>query len=123
MNNKVLMEKVIDLDTQTLHTREQSQRVMIQISIIRKAYGVKDFETNQKVLDFERSRVLSDLEIEKEFKRYVGFWEWAIETKDADKAKLFENQVHYFIDGVRFFNEELADNFKESFLTIFNTAA
>lgn len=43
MNNMDLMKKVIELDTQTLHTREQS---------------LKNSETNAKVLDFERERVL-----------------------------------------------------------------
>lgn len=115
MNNIKLMKKVIELDTQTLNTREQSQRVMIQIAIIRKAYGVKNNETNEKVLDYERERVLLDQEVEKEFNDYVGFWEWAIKKNDTDKAKSFENQVYYFIDGVRFFDEELANSFTESF--------
>lgn len=116
MNNKKLMKKVIELGTQSLHTREQSQRVMVQISIIRKAFGVKNSETDAQVLDFEREQVLSDQEIEKEFKQYVGFWEWAIKSYNLDKVKTFENQVYYFIDGVRFFNEELADTFKKSFV-------
>jgi hypothetical protein len=123
MNNKKLMKKVIELDTQTLNTREQSQRVMIQISIIRKAFGVNNLETNKNVIDFERNRVLSNREIEKEFKQYVSFWVWAIKTNNTDKAKSFENQVYYFIDGVRFFDEELAENFTESFVNIFNNAA
>lgn len=122
MNNKQLMKKVIELDTQTLKTREQSQRVMIQIAIIRKAFGVKNSETNEKVLDYERERVLSHQEIEKEFKQYVGFWEWAINKNDTDKAKSYENQVYYFIDGVRFFDEELANSFTESFVSILKVA-
>ncbi|PAV30221.1 hypothetical protein CIL05_07070 [Virgibacillus profundi] len=122
MNNKKLMEKVIELDTQTLHTREQSERVMVQIAIIRKAFGVKNYETDSKVLDFEREQILSDQEIEKEFKRYIGFWEWAIETNNPDKAKYFENRVYYFIDGVRFFDEKLAENFTKSFMNNLNAA-
>lgn len=115
MNNKKLMKKVIELDTQTLHTREQSQRVMIQIAIIRKAFGVKNNETNETVLDFERERVLSDTDIEKEFNEYVRYWTWAIDKNDTDKAKTFENMVHYFIDAVRFFDEKLAQGFTQSF--------
>lgn len=114
MNNIKLMTKVIDLDTQTLHTREQSHRVMVQIAIIRKAYGVKDYETDNKVLNFEREQILTDQEIEKQFTHYVSYWEWAIESNE-DKAKAFENQVYYFIDGVHFFDEELAQSFKKSF--------
>ena len=115
MNNVKLMKKVIELDTQTLRTREQSKRVMVQIAIIRKAYGVKNNETNERVLDFERERVLSDQEVEKEFKQYVGFWQWAIKKNDKDKAKEFEDKVYYLIDGVRFFDEELANKFRITF--------
>lgn len=118
MKNTKLMKMVIELDTQTLNTREQSQRVMVQIAIIRKAYGVKNSETNAKVLDYERERVLSDQEVEIAFNDYVGFWEWAIHKNDTDKAKSFENQVYYFIDGVRFFDEELANSFTESFRSL-----
>lgn len=78
---------------------------MVQIAIIRKSFGVKNGETDAKVLDYERERVLSDQQVEKEFNDYVGFWEWAIKKNDSDKAKSFENQVYYFIDGVRFFDE------------------
>ena len=122
MNNKKLMTKVIELDTQKLNSREQSMRVMVQISIIRKAFGVKNGETDAKVLDFERERVLSDQQVEKEFNDYVGFWEWAIKVNNPDKAKSFENQVYYFIDGVRFFDEELAQRFTESFTSALKTA-
>lgn len=115
MNNVQLMKKVIELDTQTLQTREQSKRVMVQIAIIRKTFGVKNSETNDKVLDYERNQVLSDQEVEKAFQQYVGFWEWAIKSNDSDKAKSFENQVYYFIDAVHFFDENLACSFKESF--------
>lgn len=117
MNNKKLMKKVIELDTQTLHTREQSRRVMVQIAIIRKSYGVKNSETDAKVLDFERERVLSDKEIEKEFNCYVGFWEGRIKRNDIDKAKSFEQDVYNFIEGVHFFDEKLAQTFRESFVT------
>jgi hypothetical protein len=122
MNNKDLMKKVIELDTQTLHTREQSLRVMIQISVIRKAFGVKNCETNTKVLDFERKRVLSNQDIEKEFNDYVGYWKWAIKSNNQDKAKVFENQVYYFIEAVRFFDEELAQSFTVSFEDILKVA-
>ena len=112
MENKKLMEKVIDLDTQFLKTREQSTRVMVQIAIIRKAFGVKNDETNKPVKNYERKLVLSDDDIRKEFNDYVRFWEWAKEKNDMDKAKEFENQIYYFIEAVRFFNVNLADKFQ-----------
>lgn len=122
MNNKKLMKKVIELDTQTLHTREQSIRVMVQIAIIRKAYGVKNNETDAKVLDFERERVLTDQEIEKEFNWYVESWNWAIDINDMDKAKEFENRAYYFIEAVQFFDEVLAKSLTKSFKETVNVA-
>lgn len=123
MKNSVLMKKVIDLDTQTLTTREQSQRVMIQISIIRKAFGVKNAETDQPVMEYERKRVLSDEEIENEFHQYLRFWEWAVHCNNPDKAQAFSQQLHYFIDGVRFFDETLAETFTEMMMQRMNLHA
>lgn len=110
------MEKVIDLDTQFLATREQSQRVMVQIAIIRKAFGVKNDETNKPVRDYEREIILSDDDIKKSFNEYIAFWNWAKEKNNMDKAKEFENQIHYFIEAVRFFNANLADEFQKSII-------
>lgn len=73
MRNQDVMKKVIDLDTQYLYSREQSLRVMVQIAIIRKAFGVKNDETNKPVIDYERELVLSDDEIRKEFDMYLSF--------------------------------------------------
>ncbi|OQR53195.1 hypothetical protein [Bacillus sp. CDB3] len=115
MRNKKLMEKVIELDTQTLTTREQSARVMVQIAIIRKAFGVKNDETNKPVKDYEREIVLSDDDIKKEFNEYVSFWNRTKERNDMDKAKEFENLIYYFIEAVRFFNDNLADVYEREF--------
>lgn len=114
MNNKKLMEKVIDLDTQILHSRQQSLRVMVQIAIIRKAFGVKNDESNMPVKDFEREIVLSDNDIKVEFYQYLKFWNWAKKKKDLDKALEFKNQLNYFIEAVSFFNEKLANELQES---------
>ncbi|WCK57420.1 hypothetical protein PP175_25470 (plasmid) [Aneurinibacillus sp. Ricciae_BoGa-3] len=116
MNNTKVMKKVIDLDSQFLATREQSLRVMVQIAIIRKAFGVKNNETNKHVRDYEREIVLSDDDIKKQFNEYMAFWNWAKQKNDMDKAKGFENQIYYFIDGVRFFNANLANEFQQSII-------
>lgn len=111
MRNKDVLEKVKDLDTQTLHSREQSLRVMVQIAIIRRAFGVKNDETEMPIKDYERNVVLSDDEIRNEFKRYSELLQWAISTNDVDKQTEFRNQIVYFIDGVSFFNATLANEF------------
>lgn len=112
MKNAKIMKKVMELDTQYLSSREQSTRVMIQIAIIRKAFGVKNDETNKPVLDYERNLVLSEDETRKELDQYLKFLKWAIDKKDLDKQREFKNQLDCFIDGVDFFNKNLANKFK-----------
>ncbi|WP_409018113.1 hypothetical protein ACJJTF_20550 (plasmid) [Bacillus velezensis] len=112
MRNKKLMEKVIELDTQFLATREQSLRVMIQIGIIRKAFGVKNDETNKPIRDYERDIILSDDEIRKEFNQELKWLVIAKEKNDFVNVKEFENRARYFIEAVRFFNTSLADEFE-----------
>lgn len=106
------MEKVIDLDTQVLITREQSLRVMIQIAIIRKAFGVKNDESNKPVKDYEREIILSDDEIRKEFNSELELLNRVKERSNFENIKEFESRVRYFIDAVRFFNTRLADEFE-----------
>ncbi|MFB5759071.1 hypothetical protein [Paenibacillus medicaginis] len=108
------MKKVIELDTQPLLSQEQSARVMVQIATIRQAFGVKNDETNKPVKDYERKLVMSDDEIRKDFEEYLSFLKWAIEKKDVDKQREFENQINYFIDAVEFFHKDLAKEFKET---------
>lgn len=112
MRNKKLMEKVIDLDTQFLGTREQSLRVMIQIGIIRQAFGVKNDETKKPVRDYERDIILSDDEIRKEFNQELKWINIAKERSDFGGIKEFENRARHFIEAVRFFNASLADEFE-----------
>ncbi|WP_242288941.1 MULTISPECIES: hypothetical protein [unclassified Bacillus cereus group] len=114
MNNKKLMVKLNDLYTQFLATREQSRRVIMQSGIIRRAFGVKEYEIGKPVKDYERKLVLSDDDIREEFNEHISFWNWAKKENDMDRAKEFENIVHYFIDAVRFFNENLAEEFQKS---------
>lgn len=118
MKNTKLMKKIIELDTQPLMSRQQSLRVMVQIAIIRQAFGVKNNESNMPVKEYERKMVLSDKEITKEFNDYAGYLKWAKDKKDLDKTLEYENQLDYFIDAVRFFNESLADKFQESKINI-----
>jgi hypothetical protein len=113
MRNKKLMEKVIDLDTQTLTTREQSQKVMIQIAIIRQAFGVKNDETNQPVRDYERDIILSNDEIKEQFDQQLK-WLAIAKEKKLDQERLLKNQIEYFIEGVSFFNRSLANKLNQS---------
>jgi spore coat polysaccharide biosynthesis predicted glycosyltransferase SpsG len=114
MKNKKLMKKVIDLDTQTLRTREQSQKVMVQIAIIRQAFGVKNDETNKPVKDYERKIVLSDNEIRKQFNQQLE-WLTIAKEKKLDQEQYIKNQIRYFIEGCSFFNIDLANEFNQLF--------
>jgi hypothetical protein len=116
LKNKKVMEKIIDLNSQYLATREQSRRVMVQSYIISKAFGVKNDETSKPIKDYERAVVLSDDDIKGDFNNYLSLLKWAKEINDMDKAKEFEDRINYFIDGVRFFNATLADKFKKLLL-------
>ena len=88
---------------------------MVQIAIIRKAFGVKNSETDAVVRDYEREIVLSDKEITKQFNDYVRFWEVA-KLRQDDKQHEYKRQVHYFIDGVRFFDSKLAGTYEKEML-------
>lgn len=114
MNNKKVIAKINDLYTQFLATKEQSQRVIMQSGIIRRAFGVKEYEIGKPIKDYEREIVLSDDDIRQEFNERISFWNWAKSINDLDRAKEFENIVYYFIDAVKFFNESLAEEFQKS---------
>lgn len=117
MNNVKLMNEVINMYFQTLHTREQSRRIMVQSSILRKVYGIKEGEIVQgtSIPDYERQRVLSNKEVEDRLNDYIGYYEWALNKGDKDKAFNFKNEVYYFIEAVDFFDKSLALQLKTKF--------
>ncbi|KAA9007360.1 hypothetical protein F4V43_02415 [Paenibacillus spiritus] len=120
MNNVILMKKVKELMFQTLHSREQSLRVMVQSATICKAFGVKndEYETEKSVAaDYERNVVMSDNEIRNDFNKYMGFLKWVIEQNDLDKQREYKNRLHDFVEAVGFFNKEL---YEEFYQTIYN---
>ena len=116
MRNKELMEKVIDLDTQVLQSRAQSTKVMIQIAIIRQAFGVKNDETHKPVTDYEREIILSDDEIRKQFNQELEWLNIAKQRNGYGDVEEFRSRVHYFIEAVRFFHTDLADEFESLYM-------
>ncbi|WP_456363693.1 hypothetical protein [Priestia aryabhattai] len=117
MRNKELMEKVNDLDTQVLHTRAQSTKVMIQIAIIRQAFGVKNDESNKPVTDYERDIILSDDEIRKQFNKELEWLNIAKQKNGYGDVEEFRSRIHYFIEAVRFFHTNLADEFENLYMS------
>lgn len=117
MNNTLLMDKVKELDFQTLHTREQSLKVMTQISVIRKAFGVKNDESNTVATSYERDRVMTNQDIKKDFSDY-GRWitlnrKHGLEERNHEDN--YYNRARYHIEAVEFFDKDLASELKESF--------
>ncbi|TCI26673.1 hypothetical protein EVJ32_04680 [Exiguobacterium sp. SH5S4] len=114
MNNVTLLNKVKELDFKTLTSREESIRVMTQIAIIRKAFGVRDYESDAPAENYEREIVLTDDQIKEEFNGYMQFKETFEKYGDIGNAKYYESRLHYFIEAVEFFKPELASELKET---------
>lgn len=113
MNNVTLMNKVKELDFKTLTSREESIKVMTQIAIIRRAFGVKDYESDTPAKDYEREIVLTDGQIKEEFNGYIEFKETFEKYGDIGNARDYESRLHYFVEAVEFFKPELANELKE----------
>lgn len=117
MNNKLLMDKINELTFQTLHTREQSLKVVTQVAIIRKAFGVKNDESNTVASSYERERVMSNEDIKKDFSKY-GEWitlnrKHGLEERNHEENNY--NGARNYIEAVEFFDKDLASELKESF--------
>ena len=117
MNNTLLMNKVKELDFQPLHTREQSLKVMTQVAIIRKAFGVKNDESNTVAASYERERVMTNEDIKKDFSKY-GEWitlnrKHGLEERNHEENNY--NGARNYIEAVEFFDKDLASELKESF--------
>ncbi|MGF9891277.1 hypothetical protein ABEX78_21695 [Priestia megaterium] len=109
MNNKVLMKKLVELDFQPSETKEQSLEVMTKSGIIRRTFGVKDYEIENSIEDYEREPVLSNNEVKAELNKVLDWITYAKERNNFDDVKKYESRAHYFIDAVRFFDTNLAD--------------
>lgn len=117
MNNIELMKEVIKLDTENLKSRLHAQKNQLQLSVIRKAFGVKNGETDAKVENYERERIMSDAEIVKEFEKYIGFWKWAKQVQN-NKEYEYKNSILFFIEAVAFFDVKLSETLQNNFQEI-----
>ncbi|MGG4105182.1 hypothetical protein AAXB25_14795 [Paenibacillus lautus] len=108
MRNKELMTKIKELAT----SFGNASRIDVQIAIIRQAFGVKNDEHQKMIRDYERKVVLSDDQIREKFQERIRFYKWAVKENNRVRIHEFGNEIFYFIDAVRFFNFNLADEFE-----------
>lgn len=112
MQNKLLMKKLVELYFKPLKTREESFEVMTKFGIIKRAFGVKDFEIEipeNSTEDYKREVILSDDEIKADLNKMLEWIAYSKENGCYGDVSHYENRVRYFVDGVRFFNSKLAD--------------
>lgn len=118
MDNVLLMNKVRELATEHLVSRDDSMRVMEQIAVIRKAFGVKNDEHDLEVTSYDRKRVQSDEDIFYDFSYYPRLIELNEKMGRGSVNTPFIYSMQYYIAGVRFFDEALADKLQLKYDTI-----
>lgn len=112
ISNHKLLDLIYQLDNETLKGTEHSIKNMVQISVLRKAFGVKndesEYRTYKKFLDYERLQVNTNKDIINKFNDYIKFY------KDLPHQKI-ENilSIKYYIEAVKVFNDQLASQLLE----------
>jgi len=112
MNNVTLMKKVKDLDFQKLTSREDSLKVITQISIIRRAFDVKDVESNTPTKEYERELVMTDDQIKEEFDKLNGLYQDFTKLEYIQESRDYKARMSYFIEAVEFFKPKLSAELK-----------
>lgn len=112
ISNHKLLNEVYRLENEKTISRELTIKNMVQIAILRGAFGVKDIETEDKSFmnfkDYERYQVNTNKDIIDNFNDKIDFYH------DLPHSRL-DNMVRikYLIEAVKFFNEELANELKQ----------
>lgn len=112
MNNITLMKKVNELNLQKLTSREDSLKVMTQISIIRRAFNLNDVESNTPAKEYERELVMTDKQIKKEFNKLNEFYQDFTKLEYIQESRDYKARMTYFIEAVEFFKTELSSELK-----------
>lgn len=112
MNNVTLMKKVKDLDFHKLTSREDSLKVITQISVIRRAFGVKDVESDTPAKEYERELVMTDDQIKEEFEELNGLYQDFTKLEYIQESRDYKARMTYFIEAVEFFKPELSAELK-----------
>lgn len=108
ISNHKLLNEVYRLENEILRGREHSIKNMIQVAILRGTFGVKNNETEDKSFvnfkDYERYQVNTNKDIINNFNEYIDFYH------DLPHYRMDNTvRIKYFIEVVKIFNEELAN--------------
>lgn len=112
MNNITLMKKVNELNLQKLTSREDSLKVITQIAIIRKAFNVRDVESDTPAKEYERELVMTNDQIKKEFNKLNEFYQDFTKLEYIQESRDYKARMTYFIEAVEFFKPELSKELK-----------
>lgn len=112
MNNIKLMKKVNELNLQKLTSREESLKVITQIAIIRRAFDVKDVESDTPAKEYERELVMTDEQIKSEFNKLKTFYQDFTRLEYIQESRDYKARMTYLIEAVEFFKPELSSELK-----------
>lgn len=105
------MERINELAYNPTVSYQKSTDIMVQLAVLRKAFGVKNDESSKEIVDYERSPIMTPDELTEEFFRYnYGPYQAAKERKSYEEEE-YEQRVISFIEAVSFFDKKLADKF------------
>ena len=109
IDNKTLLERIHKIVHEITRSREHAIKTGIEESVLRKTFGVKSFEFDDKNVknfsSYQRKQVNTERDIVKDFNMYIEFY------RNLDYRR-FEHaiSIKQFIESVKFFNTSLADD-------------
>lgn len=112
ISNHKLLNEVYRLENETLGGREHSIKNMIQVAILMRTFGVKNNETEDKSFmnfkNYKRYQVNTNKDIINNFNEYIDFYH------DLPHYRMDNTvRIKYFIEVVKIFNEELANELNQ----------
>lgn len=64
------MERINELTYNSTVSYQKNTDIMVQLAVLRKAFGVKNDESSREIVDYEREIVITSDELTEEFFRY-----------------------------------------------------
>lgn len=112
ISNHKLLNEVYKLENQKTISRELTIKNMVQAAILSRTFGVKNDETENNSFtsfkDYERYQVNTNKDIIDNFNEKIDFYHDLPHTKLDNMVR-----IKYFIEAVKFFNVELANELNE----------
>lgn len=112
IDNKTLLERIHKVVHETTRSKEHAIKTGIEESVLRRAFGVKSFEFDDKnIKDFtsyQRKQVNTYHDIIKDFNMYIEFYK-----NLPDRRFEHTISIKQYIESVKFFNEPLSSELKK----------